>query len=50
MAVEILRVGNTNVRITFEELIMDLFDLVGLACAVDLFVYTLYALFKLEWL
>ena len=27
MAVEILRVGNTDVRVTFKELVMDLFDL-----------------------
>ena len=48
MAVEILRVGNTDVRVTFKELVMDLFDLVGLACAVGLFAYMLYALFKPE--
>ena len=48
MAVEILRVGNTDVRVTFKELVMDLFDLVGLACAAGLFAYMLYALFKPE--
>ena len=41
MAVEILRVGNTDVRVTFK-------DLVGLACAAGLFAYMLYALFKPE--
>ena len=48
MAVEILRVGNTDVRVTFKELVMDLFDLVGLACAAGLFAYMLCAVLKPE--
>jgi K+-transporting ATPase KdpF subunit len=35
-------------RATFKELVMDWFDFVGLACAVGLFAYMLYALFKPE--
>ena len=48
MAVEILRVGNSDVRGTFKERGRGWFDLVGLACAAGLFAYMLYALFKPE--